>query len=51
MLEFNQSQLKPYIELNTQIRIKKNEIETKINGRALYKLINNAINRKTMENF
>ena len=50
VLEFNQSQwLKPYIDFNTH---KKIEAETN-NGKdrkAFYKLMNNAINEKTMEN-
>ena len=50
VLEFNQSQwLKPCIEFNTQ-----KIIETKKNGdkdgEVLYKLMNNVIYRKTMEN-
>ena len=50
VLEFNQSQwLKPYIEFNTKKRIeaeKNNDKDRKV----LYKLMNNAIYRKTMEN-
>ena len=45
--EFNQSQLlKLYIEFNTQKRIKAEENDEKV----LYKLINNAIYGKAMEN-
>ena len=49
-LEFNQLQwLKTYIEFNTQKRI---EVENNgdENGKALYKLRNNAVYGKTMEN-
>ena len=50
VLEFNQSQwLKPYIEFNTQKRIEAEKKNDK-DGKALYKLINNAIYGKTMEN-
>ena len=50
VLEFNQSQwLKQYVEFNTQKRI-----EAEKNGdkdrKAFYKLINNAVYGKTMEN-
>ena len=49
-LEFDQSQwLKPYIEFNTQQRIEVEKNNDK-DGKALYKLMNNEINRKTMEN-
>ena len=50
LLEFNQSQwLKTYIEFNTQKRI---EVENNgdENGKTLYKLRNNAVYGKTMEN-
>ena len=51
LLEFNQSKsLKPYIEFNTQKRIEAEE-NNDTDGKALYKLINNAIYGKTMENF
>ena len=47
-IRYNQSCLKPYIEFNT------NKIEAEKNndgdGKALYKLMNNAIYRKTVEN-
>ena len=49
VLELNQSQwLKPYIEFNTH---KRTEIEKNNDkdGKALYKLMNNAIYRKTMK--
>ena len=52
VLEFNQSQwLKPYIEFNTPKRIEaeKEKKEDK-DVKALYKLMNNAIYGKTMEN-
>ena len=52
VLEFNQSQrLKPYIEFNTHkiIEAKKKQNDDK-DGKALYKLMNNAVNGKTMEN-
>ena len=50
VLEFNQSQwLKPYIEFNTQKRIE-TEKNGNEDGKALYKLINNTIYGKTMEN-
>ena len=50
MLEFNQSQwLKPYIEFNTQKRIEAEKNNGK-DGKVLYKLMNNAIYGKTMEN-
>ena len=48
VVEFNQSQwVKLYIEFNTQKRI---ETEKMTDGKALYKLTNNAIYRKTKEN-
>ena len=50
VLEFNQSQwLKPYIEFNTQKRIEAEKNNDK-DGKALYKLMNNAIYGKSMEN-
>ena len=50
VLEFNQSKwLKPYIESNTKKRIEAEKNGDK-DGKALYKLMNNAIRRKTMEN-
>ena len=50
ILEFNQSQwLKPYIEFNAQKRMEAEKNNDK-NGKALYKLMNNAIYGKTMEN-
>ena len=49
ILEFNQSQqLKSYIEFNTQKRIEA-EKNKEIDGKELYKLMNNAIYGKTME--
>ena len=49
-LEFNQSHcLNPYIELNTQKRIEA-EANNDKDGKALYKVMNNAIHGKTMEN-
>ena len=46
ILEFNQSQwLKPYIEFNTQKRIAAEKSGEK-DGKALYKLTNNAVYRK-----
>ena len=51
VLEFNQSQwLKPHLEFNTQKRVEAKKSEDK-DGKALYILMNNAIYRKTMENF
>ena len=48
-MEFNQSQwLKPYIEFNTQKRIEAEENRDK-DGKALCRLMNNAICGKTME--
>ena len=50
VLEFNQSQLlKPYIEFNTQktIKIEKNNDK---DGKAFYKLMNNGLYQKAMEN-
>ena len=50
VLEFNQSQwLKPYIEFNTQKRIDAEKNYDK-DGKALFKLLNNAIYGKTTEN-
>ena len=50
-LEFNQSQwLKQYVEFNTQKRIEAEKNGDK-DGNALYKLMNNAVYGKTMENF
>ena len=47
-LEFNQSQwLKPYAKFNTQNRSRKNGDK---DGKALYKLMNNAAYGKTIEN-
>ena len=49
ILEFNQSQwLKPYIEFDTQKRIEAEKNNDK-DGKTLYKLMNNAIYKKTME--
>ena len=49
VLEFNQSQwLKPYIEFDTQKRIEAEKNNDK-DGKTLYKLMNNAIYKKTME--
>ena len=50
ILEFNQLQwLKPYIEFNTQKGIEAEKSNDK-DGKALYKLMNNAIYGKSMEN-
>ena len=50
VLELNQSQwLKLYVELNTQNRIKAEKNSDK-DGKALYKLMNNAVYGKIMEN-
>ena len=50
ILEFNQSEcLKQYVEFNTQKRIETEKNSDK-DGKALYKLMNNAVYRKTMEN-
>ena len=50
VLEFNQSQwLKPYVEFNTQKRIEAEKNGDK-DGKAFYKLMNNAVYRKIMEN-
>ena len=50
VLEFNQSQwLKPYTEFNIQKRIGAEKNNNK-DGKPLYKLMNNAIYGKTMEN-
>ena len=51
VLEFNQSQwLKQFIKFNTQKKIEAGKKNDK-DGKALYKLINNAIYGKTIENF
>ena len=50
VLEFNQSQwLKQYVEFNTQKRIEAEKNGDKY-GKALCKLMNNAVYGKTMEN-
>ena len=50
ILEFSQSKwLKPYIEFNTQKRIETEKNGDK-DGKSFYKLMNNAIYGKTMEN-
>ena len=50
LLEFNQSQwLKQYVKLNTQKRIEAEQNGDK-DGKALYKLMNNTVYGKTMEN-
>ena len=50
LLEFNQSQwLKPYLQFNTHKRNWKRKTGDK-DGKALYKLMNNAIYGKTMKN-
>ena len=50
LLEFNQFQwLKQYVEFNTQKRIEAEKNGDK-DGKALYKLMNNAVYEKTMEN-
>ena len=50
ILEFDQSQwLKPFTEFNTQKRIEAEKNNEK-NRKALYKLMNNAMYRKTIEN-
>ena len=49
ILELNQSQwLKQYVQFNTQKRIKVEKNGEK-DGKALYKLINNAVDGKTMK--
>ena len=49
ILELNQSQwLKQYVQFNTQKRIKVEKNGEK-DGKALYKLINNAVYGKTMK--
>ena len=49
-LEFNQSQwLKQHVEFNTQKRLEAEKNGDK-DGKALYKLMNNAVYGKTMEN-
>ena len=51
ILEFNQSQrLKPYIESNTHKTIEAEKNKSK-DRKALYKLMNNGIYGKTLENF
>ena len=51
VLEFNQSQwLKPYVEFNTK-KIMEAEKEGDKDGKALFKLMNNAVYGKAMENF
>ena len=48
LLEINQShRLKPYIEFNTEIRIEAEKIGYK-DGKAMYKLMENAVYGKTM---
>ena len=50
VLEFNQFQwLEQYVEFNTQKRIESEKNGDK-SGKALYKLLNNVVYRKTMEN-
>ena len=50
VLEFNQFQwLKQNVEFNTQKRIEAEQNSHK-DGKALYKLMNNAVSGKTMEN-
>ena len=50
VIKFNQSQwLKPYIELSTKKRIKAGNNNDK-DGKALYKLMNNAMKEKTVAN-
>ena len=50
VLEFNQSrQLKPYVKFNTQKGIETEQNGDK-DGKVLYKLMNNAMCGKTMEN-
>ena len=50
ILKFNQSQwLKEYVKFNIQKRIETEKNGCK-NGKALYKLINNAVYGKTMKN-
>ena len=51
VLEFNLSQwLKPYTEFNTKKQKKQKKIETKMDKQLLYKLMNNAVYGKPMEN-
>ena len=51
ILEFNQSQwLKQYVEFNIQKRTEAEKKNAGKDGKALYKLINNALYRETMEN-
>ena len=50
LLEFNQSQwLKQYVDLNTQKRIKA-EKNSDIDGKVLYRLMNNSVCERTIEN-
>ena len=50
VLEFNQLQwLRPYIEFNTKKRIEVEKNNDK-DGKALYKLMNNAVYGKAMDN-
>ena len=50
IIEFNHSQwLKPYFEFNTQKVIEAEKNDDK-DGKALYKLMNNAVHGKTIEN-
>ena len=50
IIEFNHSQrLKPYFELNTQKVIEAEKNDDK-DGKALYKLMNNVVHGKTIEN-
>ena len=50
VLEFNQSQwLKPYVELNIQKRIEAQKNGDN-NGKALYKVMNDAVYGATIEN-
>ena len=51
VLEFNQSQwLKQYLELNTKKGIEAEKKTGNKDGKALYKLMNNFVYGKTMEN-
>ena len=51
VLEFNQSQwLNQYVEFNTKKNRKKNRKNGHKDGKVLYKLMNNAVYGKTMEN-
>ena len=50
ILKFNQSQwLKPFVEFNTQKKVEAEKNGGK-DGKALYKLMNNVVCSKTMEN-